>query len=47
MADPASWHSHVYFDAATYPRAEAFGAAIQRHFGPEADINYGRWITGP
>ena len=25
MADPASWHSHVYFDAASHLRAEAVG----------------------
>ena len=38
MADPASWHSHVYFDAVSHPRAEALVAAMQRHFGLEADI---------
>ena len=43
MADPASWHSHVYFDAASHPRAEALVAAMQQHFGPEAGITYGRW----
>ena len=47
MADPASWHSHVYFDAASHPRAEALVAAMQQHFGPEADITYGRWHHRP
>ena len=47
MADPASWHSHIYFDAASHPRAEALVAAMQRHFGPDADITYGRWHLRP
>ena len=47
MADPASWHSHVYFDAVSHPRAEALVAAMQRHFGPKADITYGRWHHRP
>ena len=38
MADPASWHSHVYFDAASYTWAEALVAAMRRHFGLAADI---------
>ena len=47
MADPASWHSHVYFDAHSHPRAEALVAALRVHFGPEAAITYGRWHHKP
>ena len=47
MADPSSWHSHVYFNAASYLRAEALVAAMQRHLGPDADITYGRWHHWP
>ena len=47
MADPVSWHSHVYFDAASHPRAEALVAAMQRHFGPDSDITYDRWHHRP
>ena len=47
MADTATWHSHVYFDAASHPRAEALVAAMQQHFGPEAGITYGRWHYRP
>ena len=47
MADPASWHSHVYFDAHSHPRAEALVAALRAHFGPAAAITYGRWHHKP
>jgi len=47
MADPASWHSHVYFDADSHPRAEALVAAIEAHFGSQAAISYGRWHHKP
>ena len=47
MVDLASWHCHFYSDAASHPRAEALVAAMQQHFGPKADITYGRWHHKP
>ena len=47
MAEPASWHSHIYFDADNHPRAEALVAAMQDHFGAGAAITYGRWHHKP
>ena len=47
MADPASWHSHIYFDVDSHPRAEALVAAMRAKFGPEAAITYGRWHHKP
>ena len=46
-ADPASWHSHIYFAEDSRARAEALVAAVKSHFGPEADITYGRWHYRP
>jgi aromatic ring-cleaving dioxygenase len=47
MADPASWHSHIYFDADSHPRAEALVASMKAHFGADAGITYGRWHPKP
>jgi DOPA 4,5-dioxygenase len=40
----ADWHAHVYYDAATKPRAEALRGALEAAF-PEAE--YGRWHDRP
>ena len=42
MDDPASWHSHVYVDAASQARAKALVAAMKARFRAEAAIAYGR-----
>ena len=44
---PASWHSHIYFDADSHPRAEALVARMQDEFGGAAPITYGRWHHRP
>jgi DOPA 4,5-dioxygenase len=44
---PASWHSHIYFDAASHPRAEALVADMKQAFGETAAITYGRWHHRP
>ena len=40
---PASSHSHIYFDAASHPRAAALVADMKQAFGETAAITYGRW----
>ena len=52
MTNPtlASWHSHIYFDAASHPRAAALVANMQQAFGETVAITYGRWyhtLVGP
>jgi aromatic ring-cleaving dioxygenase len=47
MTDPSSWHSHIYFDAASHPPAETLVATMQEYFGPDAAITYGRWHHKP
>jgi aromatic ring-cleaving dioxygenase len=32
MTVPASWHSHIYFDASSHDRAAAVLDAMQAHF---------------
>ena len=44
---PASWHSHIYFDADSHPRAEALVARMQNAFDETASITYGRWHHRP
>ena len=44
---PASWHSHIYFDADSHPRAEALVARMQNTFDETASITYGRWHHRP
>ena len=44
---PPSWHSHIYFDADSHPRAEALVEGMQQAFGETAAIIYGRWHHKP
>ena len=44
IAAIADWHAHVYYDAASKPRAEALRGALEAAF-PEAE--YGRWHDRP
>lgn len=45
---PESWHSHIYFDAASLPRAEALVTKLQAAFPPEeTPVTYGRWHQKP
>ena len=44
---PASWHSNIYFDADSHPRAEALVARMQNTFDETASITYGRWHHRP
>ena len=44
---PPSWHSHIYFDADSYPRAEALVEGMRQAFGETAAIIYGRWHHKP
>jgi len=49
MADhrPASWHSHIYFDADSHSQAEMLVAELRRAFGDAPPITYGRWHHKP
>ena len=47
MTVPASWHSHIYFDASSHDRAIAVMDAMRAHFPAEAGIVYGRWHHQP
>lgn len=47
MTVPASWHSHIYFDASSHDRAIAVLDAMRAHFPAEAGIVYGRWHHQP
>ena len=47
MTVPASWHSHIYFDASSHDRAIAVLDAMRAHFPAEAGIVYGRWHQQP
>ena len=47
MTVPASWHSHIYFDASSHDRAAAVLDAMQAHFPAESGIIYGRWHHKP
>lgn len=45
---PESWHSHIYFDAASQPAAEQLVAILKAAFPPEdTDVTYGRWHQKP
>ena len=44
---PPSWHSHIYFDADSHPRAEALVEGMRQAFGETAAIIYGRWHHKP
>ena len=48
---PASWHSHVYFDADSHAAAAALIAAMQAHFGADRTIGdrivFGNWHHRP
>ena len=44
---PPSWHSHIYFDAESHPRAEALVEGMRQAFGETAAIIYGRWHHKP
>ena len=44
---PPSWHSHIYFDAESHPRAEALVERMRQAFGETAAITYGRWHHKP
>lgn len=46
--NPESWHSHIYFDADSMPRAEALVATLRHAFPPEeTPVTYGRWHQKP
>ena len=52
MADPAGWHSHVYFDDDSHDAAVALIAAMQARFGADDamgddSIVFGRWHHRP
>ena len=44
---PASWHSHVYFDAGSHAAAAALIAAMQAQFGADDTIVFGNWHHRP
>ena len=44
---PPGWHSHIYFDADSHPRAEALVEGMRLAFGETAPITYGRWHHRP
>ena len=44
---PASWHSHVYFDAGSHAAAAALITAMKTHFGADDDIVFGNWHHRP
>ena len=44
---PASWHSHVYFDAGSHAAAAALIAAMQAQFGGDDTIVFGNWHHRP
>ncbi|MGC6453809.1 MAG: hypothetical protein ACON31_07865 [Candidatus Puniceispirillaceae bacterium] len=45
MDDPASWHSHIYVDAASQARAKAPVTVMKARFRAAAAIAYGRWSS--
>ena len=45
---PESWHSHIYFDAASQPQAEILVAHLRGLFPPDDNgVTYGRWHQKP
>ena len=45
---PQSWHSHVYFDAASMARAEGLVAKLEAMFPADSTpVTYGRWHQRP
>ena len=44
---PASWHSHVYFDAGSHAAAAALITAMKTHFDADDDSVFGNWHHRP